>query len=106
MQYNHGRKAAKSGVGAAGGRSFESSHSDQQNAECSLEHPAFFFCCSGGKSENGSFTIESEIQAMLNGAEILKLAREAEKRGADGIFVDCFDDLPAFCGQGTFYSES
>lgn len=42
--------------------------------------------------ENGSFTIESETQAMLNGAEVLKLAKEAEKRGADGIFVDCFDD--------------
>lgn len=33
---------------------------------------------------------------MLNGAEILKLAREAEKRGADGIFVDCFDDPAVF----------
>lgn len=42
--------------------------------------------------EKGSFTIESETQAMLNGADVLKLAIEAEKSGSDGIFVDCFDD--------------
>ena len=42
--------------------------------------------------QKGSCTIESETQAMLNGAEVWKLAREAEKRGSDGIFVDCFDD--------------
>ncbi|MDR1965972.1 MAG: aspartate/glutamate racemase family protein [Synergistaceae bacterium] len=37
-------------------------------------------------------SIESEIQGMANGANVVKIARKAQRDGADGIFVNCFDD--------------
>ena len=41
LQYNQGRKAARSGVSAAGGRSFESSHSDHVVAKYALRPRSF-----------------------------------------------------------------
>ncbi|MDY4105625.1 MAG: aspartate/glutamate racemase family protein [Oscillospiraceae bacterium] len=42
--------------------------------------------------DRGFPTIESETQALVNGAEVLRAAAAAYKQGSDGIFVDCFDD--------------
>lgn len=36
--------------------------------------------------------VESVLQGMVNGVEVVKSAQEAAKEGADGIFVNCFDD--------------
>jgi allantoin racemase len=40
--------------------------------------------------------IESETHALIKGPETLALAMEAEKKGADGVFVNCFDDPSVF----------
>jgi allantoin racemase len=42
--------------------------------------------------ERGFPSIESELHGVVNGAGIVKLAQNARNGGADGIFVNCFDD--------------
>lgn len=42
--------------------------------------------------EKGFPAIESDLHAVFNGAEVILAAKAAYERGADGIFVDCFDD--------------
>ena len=42
--------------------------------------------------ERGFPAIESDLHAVFNGAEIILAAKAAYERGADGIFIDCFDD--------------
>jgi allantoin racemase len=42
--------------------------------------------------QEGLPCIESEAHALLNGPQTLALARQAERNGADGVFVNCFDD--------------
>ena len=40
--------------------------------------------------KEGTCTIESLYAEYLNTGEIIRLSKEAEKNGYDGIFVDCF----------------
>lgn len=42
--------------------------------------------------KRGFPSVESDMQGMFNGAEIVREALAAVQRGADGIFVNCFDD--------------
>jgi allantoin racemase len=44
---------------------------------------------------SGRTCIESDTDALLNGPETLALALVAEKGGADGVFINCFDDPAA-----------
>lgn len=37
-------------------------------------------------------SIECDLHGMVNGAEIIRLAQKAEREGANGVFVNCFDD--------------
>lgn len=46
--------------------------------------------------DRGFPTIESEAQALVNGAEVLREAAAAFERGSDGVFVNCFDDPAVF----------
>jgi allantoin racemase len=45
---------------------------------------------------NGCACIESEAHALTNGPETLALARQAERDGVDGVFINCFDDPAVF----------
>lgn len=40
----------------------------------------------------GQFSIESEYDEVVNAPHVVELCIQAEKEGADGIFVDCFGD--------------
>ena len=51
--------------------------------------------------DRGFPTIESEVQALVNGAEVLREAAAAFERGSDGVFVNCFDDPAVFAMLGT-----
>ena len=42
--------------------------------------------------KRGFPSVESDMHGMFNGAEIVREALDAVQRGADGIFVNCFDD--------------
>lgn len=42
--------------------------------------------------ENCFTSIETEVQAVVNGAEVIKLAYQKAQEGVDGILVFCFDD--------------
>lgn len=42
--------------------------------------------------KHGFPSVESDMQGMFNGTEIVREALAAAQRGADGIFVNCFDD--------------
>ncbi len=42
--------------------------------------------------KSGFPSVESELQGMVNGAQVIRQAQSAAADGADGIFVNCFDD--------------
>jgi allantoin racemase len=42
--------------------------------------------------KDGPFTIESELDEAHAAYEVVKVCRQAEKDGFNGIFVDCFGD--------------
>jgi len=44
-------------------------------------------------------SIECELHGTVNGAEIVQIAIEAERKGADGVFVNCFDDPGVYAAR-------
>lgn len=56
--------------------------------------------------ENGFPAIETEIEGVVNGAEVAKLAYKKEKEGYDGILVFCFDDPGGYgCTRSNRYTD-
>lgn len=49
--------------------------------------------------EFGFPSIECELHGTVNGAEIVQLAIKAEREGAAGIFVNCFDDPGVYAAR-------
>ena len=46
--------------------------------------------------ETGFPFVESELHGLFNGAMTVSLAQKAAENGADGIFINCFDDPAVF----------
>lgn len=49
--------------------------------------------------EYGFPSIESDLHGIVNGSEVIRLARKAENEGADGVFVNCFDDPGVYAAR-------
>lgn len=49
--------------------------------------------------ERGFPSIESDLHGIVNAVEIIRLARRVEQDGAQGIFVNCFDDPGVYAAR-------
>jgi allantoin racemase len=49
--------------------------------------------------EFGFPSIECDLHGMVNGAQIVRLVQKAEQDGADGVFVNCFDDPGVYAAR-------
>ena len=49
--------------------------------------------------EYGFPSVESELHGMVNGSEIVRLVKKAEEEGADGVFINCFDDPGVYASR-------
>ena len=49
--------------------------------------------------EFGFPSIECDLHGTVNAAEIVQIAIDAERKGADGIFVNCFDDPGVYAAR-------